>query len=299
MVVVMIANICPIHKGGVNSLKCKIRMVIMGSIRLMCGDSATLLFTKVEKNSVDLVVTSPPYDDLRSYKNGNCFNHRVFYGIANGLWHVVKDGGVIVWIVNDATIKGTETGTSFKQALFFKEIGFNLHDTMIYRKNNPVPLTHNRYEQEFEYMFIFSKGKPETFLPKRIKCRSNCIKNYNTMKSASAKEKRSSFRPRIEKRNILPTKQAGNIWSYSVGGYSSAPDRLASNHPAIFPEALVVDQIKTWSKPGDIVLDPMMGSGTVGKVSNRMGRNFIGIDIEREYFILSKKRIKESMKELR
>ena len=112
---------------------------------------------------VDLTVTSPPYDNLRLYSGEMLWNEDVWKSIIKELYRVTKQGGVVVWIVGDATVKGSESGTSFRQALFFKEIGFNLHDTMIYRKVNPIPLTHNRYEQAFEYMFVFSKGKPNTF----------------------------------------------------------------------------------------------------------------------------------------
>jgi DNA modification methylase len=128
--------------------------------KIICGDCLEVM-KKIPDGSVDLVLTSPPYDNLRTY-NGYNFD---FEGIAKELHRVTKDGGVIVWVVGDATIKGSETGTSFKQALYFKEIGFNLHDTMIYHKNNYPPLTHNRYEQCFEYMFVFSKRYLKSFNP--------------------------------------------------------------------------------------------------------------------------------------
>ena len=134
--------------------------------KLYQGDCLDVMDKLIEEGvEVDLTVTSPPYDDLRNYNNTLVWNFDVFKQVADRLYKITKNGGVVVWVVNDKTKNGSETGTSFKQALYFKEIGFNLHDTMIYAKNNPIPQNHNRYEQAFEYMFILSKGKPNTFNP--------------------------------------------------------------------------------------------------------------------------------------
>ena len=139
---------------------------------------------KLESEIIDLTITSPPYDNLRKY-NGYSFD---FENIAKELYRTTKKGGVAAWVVNDSTVKGSETGTSFKQALFFKEIGFNLHDTMIFAKNNPVPLTHNRYEQQFEYMFILSKGKPKTFNGLK-----KLNKSYDKSRSGTFRHERISY----------------------------------------------------------------------------------------------------------
>jgi len=233
---------------------------------------------RMKNNSIDLTVTSPPYDNLRTY-NGYSFD---FESIAQELYRVTKDGGVVVWVVGDATIKGSETGTSFRQALYFKECGFNLHDTMIYQKSTP-PLTHNRYEQNFEYMFVFSKGKPNTFNglrePKEYK--------DNRKNKAFGKNKDDSIDFGYSKQNDTRLKR--NVWKYFAGG--GANDKIASKHPAIFPEQLANDHIISWSNEGDIVYDPFMGSGTTAKMALLNNRRYIGSELSEEYCKIAEERI--------
>ncbi|MEN7361143.1 MULTISPECIES: DNA-methyltransferase [Bacillus subtilis group] len=239
--------------------------------------------------SIDLTVTSPPYDDLRNY-NGYSFN---FKKTAEELYRITKKGGVVVWVVGDKTHKGSESGTSFKQALFFKEIGFNLHDTMIYRKENPLPQNHNRYEQEFEYMFVFSKGKPNVFNPRKEACRTAGMKYDYSKRGGVASIEESN--PAVRKKSVcLVTKDEktkGNIWSYLVGMYKSTSDKIAFQHPAIFPEKLAEDHILSWSKEGDIVFDPFMGSGTTAKMAALNNRKYIGTEISKEYCEIANKRL--------
>jgi len=230
---------------------------------------------------IDLTVTSPPYDNLRNYK-GYTFN---FEGIAKELYRVTKQGGVVVWVVGDATIKGSETGTSFKQALFFKEIGFNLHDTMIYKKENPIPLTHNRYEQAFEYMFVFSKGKPKTF--NAIKERTITSGQYNLRRN-TGRVAESATRNRDEITFVKEEKQKINVWKYVIGTQSDN-----GNHPAPFPESLARDHILSWSNEGDTVLDPMCGSGTTCKMALHNNRKYIGIEISKDYITIAENRLKQ------
>ena len=237
-------------------------------------------------NSIDLTVTSPPYDNLRTY-NGFTFD---FEGIAKELYRVTKKGGVVVWVVGDATINGSETGTSFRQALYFKEIGFNLHDTMIYAKNSYMPLTHNRYEQAFEYMFIFSKGKPNVFNP--IMIPSQTAGSKRNRGGSKAKEKTYAERKRQTKTTVKEFKQHPNIFFYDVGKNDK------TKHNAPFPEQLAQDHIITWSNPGDVVLDPFMGSGTTAKMALLNGRNYIGIDISEEYCEIARKRIAEHTQQI-
>ena len=234
-------------------------------------------------NYVGLTVTSPPYDDLRKY-NGYSFD---FENIAKELYRVTKDGGVVVWVVGDKTKNGSETGTSFKQALYFKEIGFNLHDTMIYSSDKP-PLSHNRYEQKFEYMFIFSKGKPKTWNPIMEEC-----------KYAGSSKKARTFRHTGEeleethnKGEVKSHKIKGNIWFYPTGYQKSSKDKIAFKHPAIFPEQLAHDHITSWSNEGDIVMDIFSGSGTTHKMASLNNRNFIGFEISQEYIDIEEERIK-------
>lgn len=225
---------------------------------------------------VDLVVTSPPYDNLRTY-NGYSFD---FESIAAELFRVTKLGGVVVWVVGDAVLKGTESGSSFRQALHFMSLGFNLHDTMIYAKNNPIPLTHNRYEQQFEYMFIFSKGKPKTFSPK-LKINKNVggsIGKFYQKASDKDTSKANTDKP-IKKVSI-----ENNIWFYSVG-------RNKYKHPAPFPEQLALDHVLSWSVEGDVVYDPFMGSGTTAKAAVMTGRQWLGSEISQEYADIALERL--------
>ena len=231
---------------------------------------------------IDLTVTSPPYDNLRNY-NGYEFE---FEKIANELFRITKDGGVVVWVVGDSTINGSETGTSFRQALYFKEVGFNLHDTMIYQKNS-VPLTHKRYEQDFEYMFVLCKGKIKTFNPIY---RKKIYKNTRTQ-TQSRRDKNGEFSKGFRSKSKETIK--GNIWKYSVGGGISSEDKISFLHPAIFPEKLVKEHIYTWSNKEDLIYDCFMGSGTTAKMANLQKRNWIGSEISKEYTELANKRIEK------
>lgn len=237
----------------------------------------------IPNSSIDLTVTSPPYDNLRTY-NGFSFD---FEGIAKELYRVTRQGGVVVWVVNDATVKGSESGTSFKQALYFKEIGFNLHDTMIYRKKTP-PKTHKRYEQEFEYMFIFCKGRLKTFNPIMI----NKIYIDTRVNKAFGRNKTNEHDMGFSSDKTQKIK--GNVWEYLVGGGKSTKDKIAFEHPAIFPEQLAQDHILSWSNEGDTILDPFMGSGTTAKMAMLNKRNYIGIELSSEYCNIANKRITEA-----
>jgi len=229
-------------------------------------------------------VTSPPYDNLRKY-NGYVFD---FEGIAQELYRVISPGGVIVWVVADATVNGSETGTSFKQALYFKEIGFNLHDTMIYYRWSG-PMNCNRYEQEFEYMFILSKGKPKTFNPIIVPCKYYGIDGDRTgQKYRSHDEKNCKLRSNTGRSNVKEKRIKGNVWKLNT----SAQKGECCGHPAQFPEQLARDHILSWSNPEDIILDPMCGSGTTLKMALENNRRYIGIEISEEYIKLAEDRIK-------
>ena len=228
---------------------------------------------------VDLTVTSPPYDNLRTYE-GFSWD---FESTAKELYRITKQGGVVVWVVGDATIKGSETGTSFRQALYFKEIGFNLHDTMIYQKQNYMPLTHNRYEQEFEYIFAFSKGKPKSFNPIMIECK---YKGTETWGNPSHHKTNDSGLISVPKRKVNPFKQHGNIFCYLTN-----KSKEVKNHPAPFPEQLANDQIISWSNTEDIIFDPFMGSGTTAKMAMLNNRKFIGCELSKEYCEIIKERL--------
>lgn len=252
--------------------------------KIYCMDNVQGM-KQLDNESVDFVVTSPPYDNLRNY-NGFSFD---LDGMITELLRIVKlGGGVIVWIVSDATINGSETGTSFRQALKFMEKGFNLHDTMIWCKDGGGAIGSNLcYTQNFEYMFVFSKGKPKSInliYDKECKTFTGIEKTVRESRGGNDKGDRgfTSFtRREISRRNnwwyLCPQSQDGSSW-----------------HPAVFPEILVRDHIKSWSNEGDIVLDPFMGSGTTAKVARALGRKYIGFEISQEYVDLANKRLQET-----
>jgi site-specific DNA-methyltransferase (adenine-specific) len=250
-------------------------------IDLRLGDCLEIMQT-MESDSIDLTVTSPPYDNLRTY-NGNIdkWNFEKFKEIARELYRVTKEGGVVVWIVADATIKGSETGTSFKQALFFKECGFNLHDTMIWEKTGMLP-TQDRYYNIFEYMFVLSKGKPKSM---------NFICDHKTTAGGRVQKKDACINKGKQKDGVgtfvrNEYSRRTNIWRIAIG-----KNKGTKGHPAPFPIQLAKDHIISWSNEGDTVLDCFMGSGTTGKMAKQLNRNFIGIEIDKEYFEIAKGRI--------
>jgi len=244
--------------------------------KIITGDSAVVL-QGFEPDCIDLTVTSPPYDNLRTY-NGFVFD---FETIAKQLFRVTKAGGVVVWVVGDATVKGSETGTSFRQALFFKECGFNLHDTMIFEKINPPPndTKQNRYIGSFEYMFIFSKSKPKV-------CNYIFEKSKTSGLRVASKQRKPDGTIRADNYNVRYTKEnkiLKNLWGYVIGA--------DTGHPASFPDELARDHILSWSNEGDTVLDCFTGSGTTLKMAKMLNRHYIGIEISPEYVTLAEKRL--------
>lgn len=241
---------------------------------------------EIPDKTVDLTVTSPPYDNLREYK-GYTFN---FEDTAKEIYRVTKNGGVVVWVVGDATINGSETGTSFKQALYFKEIGFNLHDTMIYHKNGasyPSGKTSTRYSQVFEYMFVLCKSEIKTH--NLLKDKRNKWKGCGSFGQGSSRTVEGDLEPRKDY-TIGTFGYRDNIWKINNGKGYGGDDSFIS-HPASFPEQLANDHILSWSNKGDLVLDPFMGSGTTGKMAIINEREFIGFEIAEEYFKIAETRI--------
>lgn len=249
---------------------------------------------RIPDNFVDLTVTSPPYDNLRDY-NGYSFD---FERIALELYRITKEGGIVAWVVNDAMVDGSESLTSCKQKIYFREnCGFNIHDTMIYEKNGPAYPDQTRYYQIFEYMFILSKGKPKTFNP--IKDRKN---RWYGLKFSKTRTRRGvNGELTVQDWYKDEGEQYGtrfNIWKYNVGAGYSTSDKLAHEHPAIFPEKLAQDHIITWSNEQEIIYDPFMGSGTVAKMCIKTNRNYVGSEISKEYCTLAEKRLKPYKQEI-
>lgn len=244
---------------------------------------------KENGQGVDLTITSPPYDNLRSYNNSSQWNFEKFKEIANLLYDVTNDGGVVVWVVGDAVIDGSESGSSFRQALYFMELGFKLHDTMIYEKNSsafPAKRGSNRYTQIFEYMFVFVKGKMHECT--LIADKENKWAGFTNWGNNTQYDKDGNLR---ETSNIKPVPKyslRNNIWKYSVG----FNDKKFGRHPAVFPLQLAIDHILSWSTENHVIFDPMCGSGTVMDACMKTNRKkFIGVEIDNEYFDIMKKKL--------
>ncbi len=257
---------------------------IASRITLHSGDCLDVM-RGMEAGCIDLTVTSPPYDNLRTYNGSlNDWTEAKWKAIIAELFRITKDGGVVVWVVGDATIKGSETGTSFRQALHAMECGFRLHDTMIYQKVNPVPNEVGfRYQAAFEYMSVLSRGKPKTFNPLMVPCAM-----YGKVKpkrdGKQFRQADGSMKASHGLKYNKPEKFRHNIWQYSLSG--------AREHPAAYPDEMAADHILSWSNEGDTVFDPFLGSGTTGKMALAHGRKFIGIERDPEYFAIAQKRIK-------
>lgn len=250
------------------------------SAKIIHGDCIEEM-SKIDANSIDLTVTSPPYDNLRTYEGSLQWHDGIWKQVIEQLYRLTKDGGVVVWVVGDATIKGSETGTSFKQALHGIECGFRLNDTMIYQKfGSGMPHKSHRYGQTFEYMFVFSKGANKRGVIETYPSTGAVGKTTRRQKDGSIK--RGTY-------NIGGGKLP-NIWQYA--------GETRQNHPAPFPEKLAIDHVKSWSNEGDMVFDPFLGSGTTGVAAIKLNRNFIGIEKVKEYFDLSTERIKNIQPEL-
>jgi site-specific DNA-methyltransferase (adenine-specific) len=233
-------------------------------------------------NSIKFTLTSPPYDDIRDY-NGYSFP---FEDIAKELWRTTKVGGVIAWNVADATVKGSETGTSMRQALYFMSLGFRLHDTMIYAKKNPMPagVSSKRYHQAWEYIFILSKDAPETFNPIMVKAKFGHLE-------ANMKHRGKDGEIKYTKTKRNEFTKVRNIFEYSIGGGHSTKDKVAFGHPALMPEQLAHDMITTWTDEGDAVFDPFTGAGTTAKMCLLSNRKFHGTELSLEYCELIQTRI--------
>jgi len=261
--------------------------------KILHGNCAEIM-KSLENDSIDLTVTSPPYDYLRDYnKNIKEDESKLFSfpfdEMVNQLYRITKKGGIVVWVVGDQVVKGGESCSSFKQALTFVDKGFLLYDTMIYHKNgSPFP-EKNRYSQVFEYMFVFSKGKPKT--TNIIKDKKNKWAGHSNFGKRMMRTKDGSMKE-MPKFEINEYGARYNVWNYNTGKGYSTKDEIAFKHPAIFPEELAEDHILSWSNEGDIVLDPMCGSGTVLKMSKMNNRNYIGIDVDESYIKISEERVK-------
>jgi DNA modification methylase len=237
---------------------------------------------------VDLTVTSPPYDNLRTYNNSlNDWTAEKWQAVIRELYRVTKPGGVVVWIVGDATINGSETGSSFRQALYAMDCGFRLHDTMAWHKPDYMPLTHRRYEQAFEFMFIWSKGAPSTF--NGIKDKPNVGSGRAVTGTWRDADGRTIKKSGANRKTVAKYGLRSNVWI--IGTAKGVKD---NSHPATFPEELVRDHILSWSNKYDLVFDPFMGSGTTGIVAIQLGRRFMGVERDPDYMQSAKARVSDA-----
>lgn len=261
-------------------------------MELLNGDCIVEM-KNISDSTIDLTVTSPPYDNLRNYNGNNKqWGEHVWKEVIKDLYRITKQGGVVVWVVGDMTVKGGETGTSFRQALWAQECGFVLHDTMIYEKNGSSFPSKNRYYQVFEYMFIWSKGIPKTV--------NLMADRKNKWTSSWGKHTKRNKNGELITGDYIHSKEYGvrfNIWRINGGHGYSTKDKIAYGHPAIFPEQLAHDHIISWSNEKDIVFDPFMGSGTTGKMAKILNREFIGIELDKTYYEIAQKRIVEMTKQ--
>ena len=242
---------------------------------------------QLEDNSIDLTVTSPPYDTVRNYVNGDFLKIGDCKAIAQELYRVTKEGGTVVWVVADGVKDGDESGTSFFQALLFKEIGFKLKDTMIYIKNGGINAgSLDTYQQKFEYMFVFTKGKQKTH--NLIKDRPN---KYVEDRITKKRQKDGTYKEQHFKASEYGVRY--NYWIYDTGSGKSTKDKIAFEHPAIFPEKLAEDHIISWSNEGDVILDIFSGSGTTCKMAKKNNRQYIGFDLNERYCEIAEQRIRD------
>lgn len=252
------------------------------------NDDCIKFMKKLPDNCIDLTVTSPPYDDLRDYENKLVWDYKTFRKVARELYRVTKNGGVVIWVIGDKTDKGNKSLTSFKHALYFQEVGFNIYDVIIYEKAGSGPPHPKRYFNSFEYMFVMSKGKPKTV--NLLQDKKNSCAGKTTFSDITRREKDGTLTKK-GKKIINEYGIRTNIWRYNNGKGFSSKDKIAYEHPATFPEKLVEDHIKSWSNQGDVVFDPFGGSGTTAKVSIELDRQWIYVEKVEKYCDIAKRRI--------
>jgi DNA modification methylase len=263
-------------------------MFIIHDDTIYCGNCVDIM-SEMAPDCIDLVVTSPPYDDLREY-DGYVFDVDL---IAKGLYRVMKPGGVVVWVVGDKVYKGGESLTSFKHALSFQSAGFSIM-TMIYKKAGVAHPTKHHYNRIFEYMFTFIKGgKPRVF--NSIKDHKNKWAGHSNWGDITTRKKDGSLKlQKTKEENTYVIPEYGkrdNIWEYATGKGNTTRDIEAYEHPAMFPENLVKDHILSWTNEGDTILDPMCGAGTTLKMAKILGRKYIGIDSSQRYCDIAQRRV--------
>ena len=269
---------------------------LLPGIELVNGDCAAVL---PGLPPADLILTSPPYDGMREY--GGYSDAFDFDAVAAACVANLAPGGLLVWVVADQIVDGGDSGTSFRQALSFMGLGLTLHQPMIYQRWSLSGMRKKAYYKDFEYMFVFSKGKLKT---------ANILEDKRNLATGGRKASKMSGLGRSgDNQNsylgltggIVPEYgRRGSVWYYNAGKYAGnlkgdLDYQTLAEHPAIFPQRLARNHILSWTNPGDLVIDPMVGSGTTLRAAADFGRRAVGIEINPEYCDLIRQRLAQSV----
>lgn len=263
-------------------------MTNIGSYKLnevYCGDCVKLM-KLLPDSTIDLVVTSPPYDKIRDY-NGSI--HFDLHKTGQEIFRVLKSGGIAVMVIQDQTKNFGKSLTSFKTIIdWCDNIGFKLFETIIYRKNGSEGVWWTkRFRVDHEYMPIFLKGKkPQYFNKEPLKIPS---KHGGKVMTGSGSRKTNGETQKTVTRAINFKKCRGTIWNYLMAGDKNP---LKRKHPAVFPDKIPYDFIQCFCPEEGIVLDPFAGSGSTLVMAKKLRRSFIGFDIVPEYCELARERLK-------
>ncbi len=235
---------------------------------------------------IPFTLTSPPYDGLRTYDGLADWN---FMDVAKELYRITMQGGVVVWVVQEQIIDGSESGETSRQRLAFANIGFRLHHTMVMGKLGGIQFSSNRYGRPLEYAFILSKGPPRYFNP--LRDRPN--KEAGRVKVFLNRNRDGSFAP-VKRTQVHPYGLRGSIWFYPTGKNNSAKEDYAFEHPALMPEQMAEDDILSWTKVGDLVFNPFAGAGTALKMALLNHRSYLGFEINPKYVEIARRRLREA-----
>jgi site-specific DNA-methyltransferase (adenine-specific) len=242
---------------------------------------------KLPDDSIDLVVTSPPYDNLRTYKGFSVDLHST----GKEAYRVLKDGGIAVMVIQDQTKAFAKTLTSFRLIIdWCDNIGFRLFETIIYRKYGTEGAWWKaRFRVDHEYMPIFLKGKKPQYFNKKLLMVPS--KHGGEILTGSGNRRTTGETTKTVTRPINPTKCRGTIWDYLMAGDK---DPLKRKHPAPFPDQIPIDFITCFCPPKGIVLDPFIGSGSTAVAAKKLGRHYIGFEITPEYCEIAEQRTKRA-----
>lgn len=235
-------------------------------------------------DSVDLVLFSPPYDGVRDYRGNWTLD---LPALGSELLRVVKDGGFAVMVIADGTKNQRKSMTTFRTAVAWEDAGWSLFESVIYsRDGRPGAWWATRFRVDHEHILMFYKGK-----------RPRPVTHHDGLRVPSKHAgKKWTGTQRLTDGTLVKTsatvaadKCRGTIWHYATS--NSEGNRTKAKHPATFPDALARDVILALSAPGDVVYDPMMGSGTSVVIAAQEGRRWLGNDFFAEYVEIAQQRL--------